>query len=73
MFIIALQAVAKAAGKGGVYIHSINLHLNIYTVPTMVMAVLTVVNFIIFIIYFQEDPSMTRNKADEEQEDIYGG
>ena len=63
----ALQAVSKAVGSKGVYVSTLDLYINIYTVPSYLIVILALVNLVLLIIYFRDDGSkVTKKKRQRE-------
>ena len=64
--ISALQAATGPFGTGGVYIAALRLYINIYTVPTYFVVILSIVNLVLVVIYFRDDPKPAKKKSKEE-------
>ena len=62
----ALQAAAKPVGSKGLYVSSIKLYLNIYTMPCYLMIILCIINFILVLRYFSEDIDNSKKKFKQE-------
>ena len=63
--ILALQAATGPFGTGGVYIAALHLYINIYTVPSYFVVLLAIVNLVLVLIYFRDDPKPTKKKKRE--------
>lgn len=64
--ILALQAATGPFGTGGVYIAALRLYINIYTVPSYLVVILAIVNLVLVIIYFRDDPKPTKKRSRRE-------
>ena len=64
--ILALQAATGPFGTGGVYIAALHLYINVYTVPSYFVVVLAIVNLVLVVIYFRDDPKPNKKKSKRE-------
>ena len=63
----ALQALSKPVGSKGVYVSTLDLYINIYTVPCYLIVILALVNLVLLIIYFRDDGSKVTNQKQQRE------
>ena len=64
--ILALQAATRPFGTSGVYIAALHLYINVFTVPSFFVIILAIVNLVLVVIYFRDDPKPTKKKSKRE-------
>ena len=64
--ILALQAATRPFGASGVYIAALHLYINVFTVPSFFVIILAIVNLVLVVIYFRDDPKPTKKKSKRE-------
>lgn len=61
-----LQALAKPVGSKGLEVDSIKLYVNVYTVPGFLMIIAAIANFIVVLLYFNENLDNSKEKFHQE-------
>lgn len=57
----AFQALAKLIGPNDYIIKPIKMHFNIYTIPGYFMVFMSIINFVVVVIYFTENLEIKEN------------
>ena len=61
--ILALQAATGPFGTSCVYIPTLHLYINIYTVPSYFVIILAMFNLVLVVIYFRNDLKPNKKKS----------
>ena len=61
--ILALQAATGPFGTSCVYIPTLHLYINIYTVPSYFVIILAMFNLVLVVIYFRNDRKPNKKKS----------